>query len=418
MPSSRECYVYIQLPGTMETVTCGRYVREPVRGGGVVGRFVYGRSYRARPDAQPIDPVHLPLSDRVFETTRLEGVFGAIRDSSPDAWGRRVIERAMKRIDLDELDYLLYSPEDRAGALSFGESVAPPAPVWEFNRIVHLAELREAARQIEAGAGEAEIADLIARLVHPTTSMGGARAKSVVEDEDGLWIAKFPERADRWSNAPVEAAMLRLAAQCGIAAPETRIMKIGNEQILLVRRFDRERVAGGYLRHRMVSALTVFDADESVTERGRWSYLLLADEVQRWSTRPREDRAELFRRMVLNALISNSDDHPRNHALIAPGAGWRLSPVYDLTPRPSVAQDRELAMICGPAGRLARRANLVGAAPRFGLSSSVAEAIVDEIARVVTAGWRDEVRAQGGSLADCDAIASAFVHPGFEYPIS
>jgi serine/threonine-protein kinase HipA len=377
---------------------------------------VYGRSYRARPDAQPLDPVHLPLSDRVFETARLEGMFGAIRDSSPDAWGRRVIERALKRVDLDEMDYLLHSPEDRAGALSFGASVAPPAPVWEFNRIVHLAELREAARQIEAGAGEAEIAHLIARLVQPTTSMGGARAKSVVEDEDGLWIAKFPERADRWSNAPVEAAMLRLAARCGIVAPETRIMKIGHEQILLVRRFDRERVPGGYLRHRMVSALTVFDADESVTERGRWSYLLLADEVQRWSTRPGEDRTELFRRMVLNALISNSDDHPRNHALVAPGAGWRLSPVYDLTPRPGVAQDRELAMICGPHGRLARRVNLIGAAPRFGLSDSDAGAIVDQIARAVKEGWRDEVRAQGGSLADCDVIASAFVHPGFEYP--
>lgn len=122
--------------------------------------------------------------------------------------------------------------------------------------------------------------------------------------------------------------------------------------------------------------------------------------------------------MVVNALISNSDDHPRNHALIAPGAGWRLSPAYELTPRPGVAHERELAMICGRNGRLARRANLIAAAPRFGLSESEAEAIVDEMVRTVRDGWRDEVRALGGTLADCDVIASAFVHPGFDFPTS
>jgi serine/threonine-protein kinase HipA len=105
-----ECFVYVQLPGTLETVVCGRFAREQVRGGGTVGRFVYGRSYRARADAVPLDPFHLPITPNVQETARLAGVFGVLRDAAPDAWGRRVIERIVGRQDLTEVDFLLQSP--------------------------------------------------------------------------------------------------------------------------------------------------------------------------------------------------------------------------------------------------------------------------------------------------------------------
>ncbi len=123
---------------------CGRYRRERTRAGSYVGSFVYGRSYRERPDAVPLDPIHLPLAPTVYRTARLEGVFGALRDASPDAWGRRVIERIAGR-PLDEIDYLLESPQDRAGALSFGRGPAPPAPIRSYNRVVQLEELRRAA---------------------------------------------------------------------------------------------------------------------------------------------------------------------------------------------------------------------------------------------------------------------------------
>src|SRR5690349_14231654 len=115
-----ECFVYLQMPGTLEVVVCGRFAREPVRGGGTVGRFVYGRGYRSRPDAVPLDPFNLPITPNVQETARLDGVFGVLRDAAPDAWGRRVIERILGRQDLTEVDFLLESPQDRAGALSFG----------------------------------------------------------------------------------------------------------------------------------------------------------------------------------------------------------------------------------------------------------------------------------------------------------
>lgn len=417
MNSSRSCYVYLQLPGVLDVVTCGRHEREVLRDGRVIGRFVYARSYRERGDAVPLDPYHLPVTPRRYETAKLDGMFGALRDASPDAWGRRVIEKMTGRADLDEMDFLLHGPDDRAGALSFGEEPAPPAPVQRFNRVLQLRELRRAAQALEDAAPGEPVAEQVGHLLEPGTSLGGARPKNVVEDDRGLWIAKFPQRSDKWNNAPVEAAMLALAARCGIRTPEARVERIGGESVLLVKRFDRDRVERGYLRHRMVSTLTVLDADDRVTERTAWSYVLFADELRRWSERPEEDRAELFRRVAFNALISNLDDHPRNHALIAPGRNWRLAPAYDLTPYPAVGLERrDLALECGPYGRMARRDNLMAAAPRFGLEPEEAGAIIDGVNQTVTQHWRDDVRRLGGTAGDCNVIEPAFVYPGFEYP--
>jgi len=161
----RECFVYIQLPGGLETVTCGKFAREQTRAGGAVGRFVYGRTYRQRRDAVAIDPVRLPVSAIEQETTKLNGVFGALRDAAPDAWGRRVIDRVLDRRDLDEVDYLLQSAEDGAGALSFGRGVVSPPPVREFNRIVQLGELRNAAALIEKGDPTVKIPEQIRNLL-------------------------------------------------------------------------------------------------------------------------------------------------------------------------------------------------------------------------------------------------------------
>lgn len=416
MNSRRSCYVYVQLPGGLDLVTCGRYEREVLRDGRVIGRLVYGKSYRERPDAVPLDPYHLPVTPRRYETAKLDGIFGALRDASPDAWGRRIVEKMTGRVDLDELDFLLEGPEDRIGALSFGLGPVPPGPVRKFNRILQLAELRQFAKQLEEAAPGEPVPAQVLQLTDPGTSLGGARPKNVVEDEDGLWIAKFPQRTDRWNNAPVEAAMLALAARCSIRTPETRVEQVGEDSVLLVKRFDRSRVDGGYLRHRMVSALTVLDAEDRVTERTNWSYMLFADELRRWSERGAADREELFRRVVFNALISNLDDHPRNHALIAPGREWHLAPAYDLVPQPSVSVERrDLALECGPWGRMARRDNLVAGASRFGLEPDRAGFIIDEMKKTVAEQWRTEVRRHGGTLGDCAVIESAFVYDGFDY---
>lgn len=415
MTSEQECYVYIQMPRSLEVVTCGRFVLTPLPRGAGRGRFVYGRSYRSRPDAVPVDPVNLPISTETFETSRLGGVFGALRDSSPDAWGRFVIERVLGRSDLTEVDFLLQSPEDRAGALSFGLGTNPPAPVREFNRVIHLEELREASRVLEEEQATGTVRQQVLQVYEPTTSIGGARPKNTVEDDTGLWIAKFPDRADRWNNAPVEAAMLSLAERCDIRIPAIRIERLKGEDILMLRRFDREKVPGGYFRHRMVSGLTMLRAEEPPNLEN-WSYLILAGELQRWSSRPQEDKVELFRRAAFNALISNDDDHPRNHAVIAADENWRLAPAYDLTPNPQHgSQERNLALVCGRLGRAARRGNLLSGAARFGLSVEEAGTIIDEVASVISRSWRTEVLKWGGSEQDCETIAPAFLYEGFDY---
>ena len=415
--TSSACYVYIQLPESLDIVSCARFQLEQTEDGTGVGRFVYGRSYLARKDAVPLDPFHLPFAPQEYRTVKLGGLFGALRDLAPDLWGRRVIERRRGTADLTEFDYLTHPARGRIGALNFGHTPEPqPLPGAELPDVRDLKELREAAARIEE---DLPVDEELEDLLEPGSSVGGARPKTVIRDEAGSWIAKFPEHGDRWSNAAVEGGMLRLAEKCGIRAPETRTEVVGDEQILLVKRFDREPAPDGEgeHRHRMVSALTVLDLDDSVMDRSGWSYLALADELQRWSDDPLADKQELFRRVVFNALISNTDDHPRNHALIAPGRGWRLSPAYDLTPsRVRSLERRDLAMMAGDHSRLASRYNLLSAAPRFGLSRDDANAVIDEIRRIIASEWHPTITENGGSEDDCEAVAGAFVYEGFELP--
>jgi len=415
--AARECFVYITLPGTTEAVAAGRFELSADRRGDPVGRFVYGRSYLARPDAVAIDPVELVLADRTYETTRLKGIFGAMRDAGPDHWGRTVIERHVGRPALGELDYLLESPGDRAGALGFGLGQQPPAPLRQFNRTINLADLQTAADAL-IKEGQAEPSPLnvqVEELLLRGSSMGGARPKTVVEDEDGLWLAKFNRPDDPWNMARVEHAMLLLARTCGLVVAESKLTIAGGRDILLVKRFDRQKMPDGYHRARMVSALTLLRADEAVGARERWSYVLLAEELRRVSTEARRDAAELFRRMCFNALISNIDDHPRNHAVIAPERDWKLAPAYDLVPSTPVGiEHRDLALECGDQGRYANAANLLSQCRRFLLEPEAARQLIETMKEQVRASWYGTARGAGVTERDCGLIAGAFVYPGFD----
>jgi serine/threonine-protein kinase HipA len=402
------------LPGQTDFVTAGRFELTQDRRGTAIGRFVYGRSYLARGDAAPIDPVELRLSDQTYETTRLNGVFGALRDSGPDDWGRRLIERNAGKTQLGELDYLLLSADDRAGALGFGPGPQPPGPKRKFNKILELEKLQNIADALmrEEQLKPDEETVQVQELLLLGTSLGGARPKAVVEDDEGLWVAKFNHPNDRWNNTRVEHAMLELARRCGLNVAASRIVTVAEKDVLLVRRFDREKIAKGYTRARMISGLTLLRAEETV--RDRWSYVLLSEELRRVVEEPKKDAAELFRRMVFNALISNIDDHPRNHALLAKEREWKLSPAYDLTPSPVIAQDRrDLAMEAGDQGRFANARNLLSQHTRFLLELDEARSIVSNMTKQVKATWYDLVRAQGVSQKDAEAIRGAFIYEGF-----
>lgn len=411
-----ECFVYITLPGQTAPVTAGRFVLTMDRRGTPEGRFVYGRSYLERPNAVALDPVELKLSPRTYATAALGGVFGALRDASPDYWGRRVIQRHLGRAQPGELEYLLYSPDDRAGALGFGLNPTPPVPKRSFNQTLDLGTVQAIADAIVADeALPAEAAhEQIEKLMLIGTSMGGARPKAVVEDEAGLWIAKFNRPDDAWNSARVEHAMLILARACGLSTAESRVVEVAGRDVLLVKRFDRERTQAGYLRARRISALTLLRAEDTYQSRDKWSYVMLAEEVRRVCAEPAQNAGELFRRMCFNALISNIDDHPRNHALIAKEREWKLSPAYDLTPAVPVSLDRrDLAMECGDAGRFANAGNLLSQSARFLLEPGEATAMIDAMEAQVRGTWYATARAAGVTERDCEAIARAFVYPGF-----
>lgn len=412
--SARECYVYITLPGVVSPITAGRFVLDQTRAGVPVGRFVYGRSYLNNPHAVEIDPVELKLSRRTYETVQLRGVFGALRDSGPDHWGRSVIDKHTARMGLGEMDYLLESPDDRAGALGFGLNQEPPAPLRTFNKTLDLEKLQELAEALVTDRFPADPdAPQVQELLLLGTSMGGARPKAVVEDDEGLWIAKFSRNDDRWNCPRVEHAMLRLARACGINVAESQLETVAGKDVLLIKRFDREKTDAGYLRARMISGLTVLRAEEDSTIRTRWSYVILAEELRRIVAEPRRDARELFRRMCFNTLISNLDDHPRNHAFVARDQNWSLSPAYDLTPWPVVSQDhRDLAMECGDQGRFANAKNILSQHARFLLAKDEAEKIVADM-REQVGHWYDVVRSSGVSENDAEMIRSAFIYPGF-----
>jgi serine/threonine-protein kinase HipA len=413
MTSNAECYVYITLPGETDFITAGKFVLETDRQGVPVGKFVYGKSYLDRDDSISIDPFELKLNGTIYETRLHKGVFGALRDASPDYWGRRVIEKHARKAQLGELDYLLHSPDDRAGALGFGLNQQPPVPLRKFNRTIDLGKLQAFADAIIADEDLPDDPDVQqAHELLGGTSMGGARPKAVVEDDEGLWIAKFNRTDDRWNYARTERAMLVLARACGLQTAESKLTIIGDRDALLVKRFDREKTENGYRRARMLSALTLLRADEN--ERDKWSYVVLAEELRRLSSQPKIDAPELFRRMVFNALISNNDDHPRNHAVIALGADWKLSPAYDLTPSAPVSSEhRDLAMICGDLGRYANVGNLLSQCVRFHIQPEDAKALIDDMEQTVKNRWYEIARAQGITENDCVRMAGAFAYPGF-----
>ena len=408
MTSERQAYIYIQLPGTLNTVPAALLKIEKLPNGTFVGRFRYGDRYLERKDAIAFDPFQLPLGDIVHEFTKLKGIPGAVRDAGPDAWGRRVIEHKLQRSpgDLEDIDYLLNGPQDGAGYLSFGAKLEPIAPRRRYNRTHQLAELIAAAEAIEEGK---RVPEHILEQLEPGTSMGGARPKATIEDGNRLWIGKFPEKADRCNFQRVEYATLELARRCGLAVCNARLQSVAAHDVLMLERFDREYTEGAYLRFGLASGLTMLDCDDNYLERERWSYPLLADQFRRWSEKPDADRIELFRRVVFNAAVTNNDDHPRNHAALRTARGWRLTPAYDLVPAPVASLERrDLAMTVGNYGRTASIYNLISQCERFGLSAEAARKEIERIVATVRT-WRDHFRACGVSEKDVDYMAQAFL---------
>ncbi len=415
MPAKDQtCCAFIQLPDTFEWTVCGVLTVNEAGPNAYRGVFQYGRSYLARQNAPSLDPYNLPLSDRPQEFTKLKGIPGALRDASPDAWGRRVIQAklSLPEADISEIDYLLNGPDDGAGNLRFGKSPKPPTAARPFNRTHQLPALNDAAQELEESG---KLPHEILEQLEPGTRMGGARPKVTVEDHHRIWLTKLPEKNDKLNRQRIEYATLELARFAGLDVCATRIEKVDNRDALMLGRFDRQwnPDAKAYARLGLVSGLTVLDAEDSYQGRDRWSYLLLADELRRWSSRPEQDQLELFRRMVFNAMVTNNDDHPRNHALLQVDGRWRLSPAYDIVPVPASSKERrDLALQVGAFGRAASIDNVLSRPEVFGLSVEGAGAEIDRMLKEVSR-WQEVFKEHGVCDADIDAIAPAMLPESF-----
>lgn len=407
-----ERVVFIHLPGECEAVPAGRLslVEDGIRL--QASRFAYGRRYVARSRAIAVDPVSLPLErdDDGIERVPVNGLpmFGAIRDATPDAWGRRVIESRLEAPPngLPESAYLDHAGANRVGALDVRAGVDSLPSPGLLPGIVDLDHLVEAAGRVEEGEPVPAHLDLLFASSPP---LGGARPKALVTDGGKEWIAKFPARGDRIDVPAVERATLELARAAGLRVPATRLVALADgRRVMLIERFDRDAEKPGHRCH-VASALTMLGKHES--ESSDSHYWEIADALSKFGVGGciAADREELYGRMVFNILVSNNDDHLRNHAFVHDGdaAGWRLSPLYDVVPNAQLARERNLHLSVGPLGRAARLDNALRAGGRYGLLPPAAAAI---IARVVAAvrPWRDIFENEGVSLADCDRIASAF----------
>jgi serine/threonine-protein kinase HipA len=403
---SKDCFVYFQLPNSLEQLTIGHLKWQNSGANTDVGAYVYGKNYLSNKLAIPLDPFQLPLEEREFQNTLNEGLHGPIRDASPDSWGRYVIEKNTPSSEHDPIGYLLNSANDRIGALSFGIGKIPPAPDRRFNKTVDLKKLIRAAHKLEQDLplDESERALLMAG-----PSAGGARPKTTVEHQDNLWLAKFPALNDKQNFSKIEFATMMLAKDCGLNAPEVQITKVGTQDVFLIKRFDRkfEPAKQDYYRTHFVSGLTLLNIDER--DRQKYSYLDLADNMRRWIKNPRGDLKELFKRIVFNGLVSNTDDHPRNHGYLYTGNSFNLSPVYDIVPKPETGTARYLAMEIGSKGRVFNLENLLSRCDAFDLKKDEAKKIFEGL-KAKIAPWHSYYASHGVARSDLKYLEGAFNH--------
>jgi serine/threonine-protein kinase HipA len=392
--------------------------------------FEYAAEWLAEPRRHPIDPT-LPLVRGPQFAPHAKDAdgspfHGAIADTEPDGWARRVILRdhAKRRKAARErgedlgpvvhaLDFLLaVDDEARVGALRFrdetgtcqraqapGQRRAPP--------LVELPELLRATRAVERQ--DETMADL-EYLRGRGTSLGGMRPKcSVLDDTWGLSIGKFPSVTDERAQPKGEVLVMQLAKRAGLDVADARLVDSDGVPVALVRRFDRVRDARTGLDQRLlyVSAATLMGLPAG--DRDEHSYTEIADVIRQRSADSRADLEELWRRIAFTVLVTNVDDHLHNHGFLHVEAElWRLSPAFDVNPFPDRARELK-TWISEDAGPEASIAALMATSPYFGLSKDQAASVLGQVERAVSA-WRDVASALGFSDAEADSFADAFEH--------
>jgi len=411
MTSDRSVWVYVDLHGT--PIIAGRLWTR-VRHGRESATFEYADSWREMEERFALDPA-LTVGSGPHHTPAGKALFSALGDSSPDRWGRTLItrrERADARAEgraprtLYEVDYLLgVSDPARQGALRFSLEEGGPflaeGTMGSVPPLVDLPRLLAASERVLQGDESAEDLRL---LLAPGSSLGGARPKASVRDMDGgLMVAKFPASGDPYDVVRWEAVALKMAKGAGIGTPEWRLEEVAGKPTLLLKRFDRD----GDRRRPFLSAMSMLGARDGEIH----SYMEIADVLRQHGAAPQEDMRALWRRLVFNILVSNTDDHLRNHAFLYVGkAGWRLSPAYDLNPVPLDLKPRVLSTAIGyDDDTTASLDRAFEVADYFEVGAPEAKGIAVEVARVVRR-WRRVAAGIGLAQPQIERLDSAFEH--------
>lgn len=401
--------VHIDFAAGMRRV--GTLHRQARRGGEAVV-FEYHPDWLADAARFSLEPA-LTLGQGGFAPAAGLTMFGSIGDSAPDTWGRRLMQRAERRQAeregrpvraLSDADYLLgVADVSRLGALRFrrpGEATFQAPTEAGVPGLVELGRLMGVTERI---LRDEETDEDLAMIFAPGSSLGGARPKASVIDQHGrLSIAKFPKETDDYSIELWEEVALRLAKQAGVRTPDHELVMVAGKSVLLSRRFDRQ----GEARIPFLSALSMMGLKDG--ERG--SYPELVDVLAQHGAQTKQDAAELYRRMVFNVLISNVDDHLRNHGFLWAGqGGWVLSPVYDLNPTPTDIRPRILTTNIDLDEGTCDLDLVQSVAELFGLGLKPAREIIAEVGQA-TAAWRDVAAAVGARPAEIRRMESAFEH--------
>ena len=361
-----------------------------------------------------LDPELMPYSGRQYPTGK--NIFGLFADASPDRWGRVLMNKrerilaekeGRKPSKLYDSDYLLgVYDETRMGGIRFKANQEGPflsddketaAPPWATLRT-----LEEASRNFENDeTGLTE--KWLNQLIKPGSSLGGARPKAtVVDTKDQLWIAKFPSKNDENDTGAWEMVAHDLAALCGLNVPEAKLEKFSPlGSTFLIKRFDRM----GSKRVHFASAMTLLGKTDGASAADGSSYLDIAAFIKSYGAQPKKDLGELWKRIVFNMAITNTDDHLRNHAFILTDKGWILSPLYDVNPVP---YGDELSLNVDEEDNSISIDLAVQTAVRFGISESDAEAQAEEILKIVREDWEKTAAGYGLSRRQIEEMRPAF----------
>jgi len=381
-----EAYVWIWLPMEVQPVVAGKLTTENNK-----LLFNYGKSYLARKDSISIYDTELPLHSGFLPLLSGLSMPNCIRDAAPDAWGRRVIinkrlglkGRDIDSTQLNELTYMLESGSDRIGALDFQHSPTEYIPRASSNAT--LTELLESAERVEKGI---QLTTELDQALHHGSSIGGARPKALIEDNNKKYIAKFSSSSDLYSIIKSEFIAMRLAALSGINVAPVKLTKASNKDILLIERFDRIASSQGWKRRSMVSALTILGLDEMMARYA--SYENLAEIIRAKFTDTPSTLKELFSRLVFNILSGNTDDHARNHAAFWDGNMLTLTPAYDICPQNRTGNEATQAMLIKGNNNFSRMETCIEAAGIFLLSTEEAISIIEHQKSTITQHW-DEI---------------------------